>query len=247
MPPRPITIGHRGSPSSAPENTLAGYRHALDAGVDMIEVDVRVTCDGHIVLVHDGTVDGSTDGTGEVAALTFDYVRNLDAGAHRGEEFAGERPPTLAEALDVTRGRALLNLDLKDGAAVAPMVSTLRDQDALNDVVVTGCGEEWAALVHTEEASLPVFLNMDRELQAAAGGLAEMGVERCLRAGLRGLNFHHGHVTPELVQYAHARGVGVWTWTVDDPSRMRDLAAMGVDAITSNDPAALTLTLGATT
>ena len=249
MSPRPIAIGHRGSPASAPENTLAGYRHALDAGVDMIEVDVRVTRDGQVVLVHDGTVDGSTSGHGEVASLSFDYVRGLDAGAHRGDEFAGERVPTLSEALRAVRGRAMLNLDVKDGAAVGPMVRTLRDEGALRDVVVTGCGEEWAALVHAEEPSLPVFLNMDGALQAAAdeGALATLGVERCLRAGLRGLNVSHGHVTEELLRYAHARGVAVWTWTVDDPARVGELAAMGVDAITSNAPAALVRALGMTT
>jgi len=214
----------------------------------MIEVDVRVTSDGQVVLVHDGTVDGSTDGAGEVASLTFEYVRGLDAGGHRGDEFAGECVPTLAEAIEAVRGRAMLNLDLKDGAAVAPMVRAVRDHGALADVVVTGCGEAWAALVHAEDRSLPVFLNMDGELQAAAATcpsrLAETAVERCLRAGLRGLNFHHTHVSPELVRYAHARGVGVWTWTVDDPARMRELAEIGVDAITSNDPVALTRALG---
>lgn len=250
MAERPITIAHRGAPVSAPENTLAGYRHALSAGVDMIEVDVRVTADGRVVLLHDGSVDGSTDGTGEVSALTFDQVRRLDAGSHLSPEFAGERVPTLIEAIRETSGRAMLNLDLKDEAAIDPMIESLRAEGPMTDVVVTGCSEPWAARVHAQAPTLPVFLNLDAELEdaARAGGdaLAVLGVSRALAAGLRGLNVHHRHVTAELVRYAHARGVAVWTWTVDDPDRMRSLAAIGVDAITSNDPATLTRTVGAT-
>jgi glycerophosphoryl diester phosphodiesterase len=248
MAERPIAIAHRGSPASAPENTLTGYLHALDAQADMIEVDIRVTVDGRVVLLHDADVEGSTDGAGDVSSLTFDQVRRLDAGAHRGGDFAGERVPTLVEAVEATRGRAMLNLDIKDEAAIAPMVRDLRARNALRDVVVTGCTEAWAALVHAEEPALPVFLNMDAALgEAATKGsmaLAEAGVARALAGGLRGLNFHHGHVDPELIGYAHARGVAVWTWTVDDTERMRELAAWGVDAVTSNDPAALTRTLG---
>ncbi|MBT3265901.1 hypothetical protein HN371_02055 [Candidatus Poribacteria bacterium] len=248
MAKRPIAIAHRGSPVSAPENTLAGYAHALDAHVDMIEVDVRVTVDGRVVLLHDGSVDGSTDGTGDVSTLTFDEVRALDAGAHRGSEFAGQRVPTLTEAIDASRGRAMLNLDIKDEAAIAPMAHDLRAANALQDVVVTGCTEAWASLVHAEEPALPVFLNMDAELASAAvdgsDALTREGLSRALAAGLRGLNFHHQHVTTDLIRHAHARGVAVWTWTVDDPARVRELRAWGVDAVTSNDPATLTRVFG---
>ena len=245
---RPIAVAHRGSPATAPENTLVGYRHALSASVDMIEVDIRVTSDGHVVLLHDSSVDGSTNGSGVVASLTFDEVRALDAGSHRSPEFADERVPTLVEAIRETRGRAMLNLDVKDEAAIRPMVAVLRAEDALADVVVTGCTEPWAARVHDLEPSLPVFLNMDAGREAAARGgsatLATLGVRRALSAGLRGLNLHHSHVTQQLVAHAHARGVAVWTWTVDDPTRIRELAQLGVDAITSNDPSTLVGALG---
>ncbi|MEO2002877.1 MAG: glycerophosphodiester phosphodiesterase, partial [Candidatus Poribacteria bacterium] len=161
---------------------------------------------------------------------------------------ADERVPTLVEAIRETRGRAMLNLDVKDEAAIRPMVAVLRAADALADVVVTGCTEPWAARVHGLEPSLPVFLNMDTSLEAAARGgsdaLATLGVRRALSAGLRGLNLHHSHVTEQLVAHAHARGVAVWTWTVDDPARIRELAQLGVDAISSNDPSALVGALG---
>ncbi|MDA1191743.1 MAG: glycerophosphodiester phosphodiesterase family protein, partial [Candidatus Poribacteria bacterium] len=106
---RPIVVGHRGNAAEAPENTLAGFESAIALGVDMFEIDVQFTRDGKIVLVHNDTVDETTNGSGRVSDLTFEDVRRLDAGAHRGEAFRGQIVPTLREALDVARGRVMGN------------------------------------------------------------------------------------------------------------------------------------------
>jgi glycerophosphoryl diester phosphodiesterase len=100
-----------------PENTLAAFRHSVSAGFPVIEVDLRATADGHIVIMHDETVDRTTDGTGKVGRMTLDEIRSLDAGSHAGPQFAGEPVPTYPETLQALRGLgATLILDIKQEA-----------------------------------------------------------------------------------------------------------------------------------
>ncbi len=108
--------GHRGFAAKYPENTLVSFKAAIDAGVDMIETDVRMTSDGELVLIHDAFVDRTTDGKGLVMEKTFAELRALDAGSHKGEEFRGERIPTLGELLDLTQDipDMLFNIEFKE-------------------------------------------------------------------------------------------------------------------------------------
>ncbi len=112
--PGVIVVAHRGSVHLAPENTLAAIEKAIEQGADLIEIDIRQTRDGHLVLMHDATVDRTTDGSGRVADMTLAQIKRLDAGSWFHPRFAGERVPTLAEALQAMEGRALPDLDIKD-------------------------------------------------------------------------------------------------------------------------------------
>src|SRR5262245_7958475 len=105
VPPPVVVIAHRGEHLHHPENTLSAFQAAIDVGADYIEVDVRTTSDGRLVLMHDSTVDGKTDGHGEVSKLSFAQIRALDAGVRMGKEFAGTRVPTFEEALGLMQGR----------------------------------------------------------------------------------------------------------------------------------------------
>ncbi len=111
---RPGVIAHRGVALEAPENTLPAIAKAIDLGCALAEIDMRYTSDGEVVLVHDATVDRTTDGSGRVADKTLAELRALDAGASRGPEFRGTRIPTLREAVELARGRIQLYLDLKE-------------------------------------------------------------------------------------------------------------------------------------
>ncbi|NLN27275.1 MAG: hypothetical protein GX161_03575 [Firmicutes bacterium] len=106
-------LAHRGNMHWYPENTLLSFAKALEAGSTMIETDLAMTADEHIVLIHDRTVDRTTDGTGKVADLTLEEIKQLDAGSWKGAEFAGQRIPTLAEALDFVGNRARFVLEIK--------------------------------------------------------------------------------------------------------------------------------------
>lgn len=104
---------HRGWRSAYPENTMAAFKAALDLGVDQIETDIRITRDGELVLIHDATVDRTTNGTGKVCDKLFAEVRALDAGSYMGEEFKGEQIPTLIELMDLVKDHPTVTLDLE--------------------------------------------------------------------------------------------------------------------------------------
>ena len=110
---RVVCISHRGEHLHHPENTMPAFEEAVRVGADYIEVDVRTTSDGKLVLSHDATVDRCTNGKGEVARMTFDEVRALDAGVKMGPEFAGTRVPTFDEVLDYARGKINIYVDVK--------------------------------------------------------------------------------------------------------------------------------------
>src|SRR5215471_17990306 len=106
-------ISHRGEHLHHPENTIAAFQAAVDAGADFFELDVRTTSDGKLVLMHDSNVDRCTNGHGEVANMTFDEIRTLDAGVKMGPEFAGTKVPTFDEALEFARGKIGVYIDAK--------------------------------------------------------------------------------------------------------------------------------------
>ena len=123
-------VGHRGAPLIAPENTIASHEAALRLGANIIELDVRMTRDGHFVVIHDATVDRTTNGEGRVSKMTLEEIRALDAGAWKGPQFAGARVPTLREALANLKGRAGIDIDFKDG----PKNSGARLADLLDEL-----------------------------------------------------------------------------------------------------------------
>lgn len=144
--PGVIAVGHRGTVHLAPENTLAAFRKAIELGLDLIEIDVRETRDGHLVIMHDATVDRTTNGKGRVADLTLEEIKRLDAGSWFSPKFAGERVPTLEEALDLMKGRALADIDFTAGTP-EKLVEVLSRHGLLGKVTLY-CGD-WDLLRRT--------------------------------------------------------------------------------------------------
>lgn len=124
---RPIIVGHRGTLKHAPENTLAAFDTAIKMGADMLEIDVRETKDGELVVIHDGSVDRTTNGSGKVSEMTLSEIRKLDAGVHFGRKFKGEQVPTLRETLKFIRNRALPDIDFKEGS-VLTLIKVLTEE-----------------------------------------------------------------------------------------------------------------------
>src|SRR5689334_475392 len=132
-----IVISHRGEHLHHPENTLPAYRAAFEAGADFIEADVRTTSDGRLVIMHDGTVDRSTDGRGDVASMTFAEIRKLDAGVKFGPDFRNTPVPTFEEVLDFARGKLGVYIDAKRISA-ADLVAAVRRSGLEEHVLVYG-------------------------------------------------------------------------------------------------------------
>ena len=109
-------IGHRGFPSIAPENTLISFQRAIDAGVDMVECDVTLSKDGEVVVIHDDTLDRTTNGRGKIQKKSLAELRSLDAGTWFSPEFRGEKIPLLSELLDLVRGKCIINIEIKEEA-----------------------------------------------------------------------------------------------------------------------------------
>jgi glycerophosphoryl diester phosphodiesterase len=230
---RLIRIAHRGASQVAPENTHAAFAAALALGVDAIELDCQLSADGELVVIHDETLDRTTSGRGPVAARTWQELATLDAGGWRGEQFRGQRIPRLADVLEQVRGRAALNVEIKSARDLGVIEPRL------------------AALVHDAGAADWVLFSSFHELALrairAAAPWAHVGILRSRRPASRALALAHtlaaACIVPgrhlvgrRLVKAAHAAGLGVWVWTVNEPAEMRRLVTMGVDALFSDCP-----------
>ncbi|MEU3607743.1 glycerophosphodiester phosphodiesterase family protein [Streptomyces sp. NPDC035033] len=230
-------IAHRGASAAAPENTLVAGEVARRAGVEWIENDVRPSRDGVPYVVHDATVDRTTDGSGAVRSLTSARLDALDAGSWFAPAFAGARVPTLAAQLaDLrTRGGRLL-LEVKgphSRAEVARIVRDVREQRMTDRVVVQSFDPASLRYVRELAPELPRALLRDR-LDADPVAVAR-------ELGLAAYNVSDAALSarPGAVAELRAAGVAVNVWIVDDPARWRALAGLGVDGVITDRPAEL--------
>lgn len=228
---RPFIWAHRGASAHAPENTLAAFEAAVACGADGIELDIHLSQDGVPVVIHDETVDRTTDGRGPVAALTWAQLQGLDAGSWFAVDYAGEPIPSLAEVLHAFAGQVRLNLEVKEPRAGLAVLELLADYpDA--DVVLSAFDPAVLARVRAASQTLPLAVLFDqgnwRRLLAFAGS-----VQACA--------FHPraDRVNRPLLGQCLKSGLPVHAWTVDQPALARDLVRAGVVGIFSNDPAAL--------
>jgi glycerophosphoryl diester phosphodiesterase len=216
----PLRIGHRGAAGHAPENTLASVRKAIEFGVDVVEVDLRLTRDGQVVLLHDATVDRTTSGKGRVSAKSLEGLKALAAG--------GEPIPTLDELLDLARGRVGLMLEMKVAGIAERVVTTVRRSRFAGTVI-------YASFLHKE---LVAVRNADP--QAAILALFDklpkdpVSVATRLKASHVGLRFPTA--TAARLDTFHRAGLLVFVYTLNDPRDIQAMRALGVDGIISDFP-----------
>lgn len=236
---RRLLLGHRGAAAEAPANTLPAFRRAMEAGAHGVELDVHLSRDGQVVVIHDETVDSVTGISGRVGEMTLAEIQQLDAGSYFGAEFAGAHIPTLDEALDAVGREGIVNIELK-GTSVA--------SDGLEREVVR--------VVHARGMSERVILSSFNPLRLWRLRLLDPRLPRGMLHGpgtpvfVRELWFlpmvqpdalhpHYSMVNAAYMKRAHQWGVRVNVWTVDDPAQASRLVNLGVDAIITNDPARL--------
>jgi glycerophosphoryl diester phosphodiesterase len=228
----PAIEAHRGDSSNAPENTLAAFRAAIDLNAPWIELDVHPTSDGALVVIHDDTVERTTGAPGAICDLTLAEIQKLDAGAWFSPRFAGERIPQLAEVFElVAPTPTRLNIEIKaapDGLDVAPgVVDLLRRYQKEREYVVSSF-------------DLPALLQVQALAPEVPLSILGWGSDLLQIAQEHHFPWIHGFfatMEAETVAQAHANGIGVNIWTVDDPDSLASWKAVGVDKICTNCPA----------
>ncbi|MDD3620717.1 MAG: glycerophosphodiester phosphodiesterase family protein [Desulfobulbaceae bacterium] len=236
---KPLIEAHRGDSSNAPENTLAAFKRALGSGVPSIELDVRPARDGTPMVIHDATVDRTTDGSGYVWDMTVDELLRLDAGAKFGRAFAGERIPRLSDVLEIVAPTpVLLNVEIKTFPAGAPVPVSVAG-------LLRRFGKERKYIVSSFD--LPSLLQvraMAPEIALALIGNGPEALAAARRHGLPWIHCSHRTVDKGLVAEAHGHGVRVSVWTVDYPDLLPFWHALGVDKICTNRPALMLAAVG---
>lgn len=218
-------LGHRGARHEAPENTLLSIETALRAGAHGVEVDVHLTRDGHVVVIHDDTVDRTCKpATGRVADLTLAELRRLDAGR-------GERVPTLAEVLEAVRGRGELFIELKGPACEDAVVRAVRAAGLVSSCLVKGFDHRQVLRAKT----------LAPELRGAvllvARPVDPVGLARAARAD--GLSVNVSYVDADLVAACHAAGLLVCAWNCNRVEDVPALRATGLDWLGTDVPSTL--------
>lgn len=234
----PVRIAHRGASGDglAPENTLAAFEKAIQIGVDAVEVDVHATSDNHLVVIHDSTLDRTTDHSGVVRELAFEQIREADAGSWCGAEFTGERVPELEEVLDLARHRALLLIEIKADYLAEKVLQTVVEMDAASQVIIQSFSQQTIKRVRLLEPTIPTSLLMGKLPTTPSRVRARKMVRDVLAVGANSVGLWHNVVTPALLEEMRRRALSVWTWTVNEEVAMRDLVQMGIQGIITNYP-----------
>lgn len=233
----PTVIAHRGNSSVAPQNTLAAFEAAWRSGAGSIELDVQLTADGEVVIIHDDTADATTDGTGPISAMDLATVRALDAGSWFAPAYAGQRVPTLAEVIDFLGRRPGIDLLLEIKGAwtvdqVRLVTGPLADAGLFDRVIAQSFWPDTVAALAEAAPSLRrglLVFGFD-SVEELLSVCADLGVVTCNPAGP--LLVQH----PDLVDVLHRAGVQVMVWTLDEPEHWAAAIALGVDAIITDRP-----------
>jgi len=228
---------HRGGGATAPENTLPAISAALAAGFDYVEVDVALTADRQPVLMHDTTVDRTTDGHGRLSSLTLAQVQRLDAGAWFHADYAGTAVPTFAEFLDVLAGtgqRAIVEFKGEwDAAAVQAAVAEVTARNLERRVAVSSFDARTLVMAGSASSVLPRLFILKH--------LPPDVVRAAAEAGVRGLVVDRRAILerPEAVDELHTAGIRVVVYTLNSDTQWDEVTALGVDGIVTDDPATL--------
>jgi glycerophosphoryl diester phosphodiesterase len=235
----PRLVGHRGEAARAPENTLAAIRMAAASGLRWVEFDAKLSGDGVPILFHDDTLDRTTNGEGPVAATPFAAIRILDAGAWFGAAFAGEKVPTLAEALDL-----LVALDMGANVEIKPCPA--RDMETAQSVCAT-IGAHWprdrGGLLISSFSRAALARARDVAPERPRGLLVWDRVATMIEdaAALDCVSIHcaHQHLTAAMARAVKQAGYTLVVYTVNDPVLARQLIEWGVDTIITDDSGTL--------
>jgi glycerophosphoryl diester phosphodiesterase len=246
---RPLIIGHRGYPLFAPENTLPSFKLAREAGADLIELDYHHSSDGELVVIHDYTLDRTTDATNRwggsklrVDARSYAELKTLDAGSWFSPNFAGTALPRLADVLEFVNRNGGVTLIERNAGQAGACVSLLNEMKLVNRVIVQAF--DWSYLKAFHELEPRQILGALGPPGTLADGsspgetedktLNEQWLDRVKPTGVKVVVWND-QVTGEAVRLAHLRGLKVWVYTINDPAAANKLLDLGVDGLITNN------------
>ena len=226
-------IAHRGASYLAPENTVASAKLAWELGADAVEIDIHLTKDNRIMVIHDADTKRTCS---EKKNLSIEkspsiLLRDLDAGSWKGEEFKGEKIPYLSEIIEtVPQGKTLV-VEIKCGTEVLHPLSLILEKCGKADQIVFICFD-WKVINETKK-QFPE--NKCYWLSSSKSGLSKK-IKEAAQEGLDGINLTHSIIDDEIMKLAKENNLEVLTWTVDDPGEAKRLTELGVSGITTNRP-----------
>lgn len=229
-------LGHRGAKGHAPENTLASFAKAVGLQANMTELDIHLSKDGGLIVMHDPRVDRTTNGTGLICELSLAEIKQLDAGSWFGSGFAGEKVPTLQEVMEFVKGKIALNIEVKAGpegpypGIIASAIEHIRSNDMVDSVVVSSFHREYLLELRRKAPEINAALLYSKPFEEPWKEAEDEGWD---------LHPHLSLVDEQLMQEAHSRGLLVRAWNPNEAERMRPLVALGVDGIGTDYPEVL--------
>jgi glycerophosphoryl diester phosphodiesterase len=240
-----IIVGHRGAAGHAPENTMASFRKAIELGADVIELDVHRSKDGHLIVMHDATVDRTTNGSGAVSDMTYDEIRALDAGGWFGEGFKGELVPSLAEVIVGINGEVKVLIEIKwptdglyDGLG-KQVAEEVHKYGAEEWCIIQSFDSKYLEDAHASGYDIPLqkllvsqtslfFMPFHKDNKFRLG--------RASTAHIESMNYYHKMINASLVKRHHDDGLTVIPYTVNTTDEMVKVLGMGVDGVITNYP-----------
>ena len=237
-------IAHRGASGYAPENTIASFKKAVTFHVDYVELDVHLTKDDSVLVIHDASVDRTTNGTGKVRDLTFAETQKLDAGTKFNASFAGEKLPSLDQVLDAVNGQCKIMIEIKKGEDFYPGI----EQKVL-DIIKKHNAQSWCEMHTFHNHVLQNWLAIDTTIKTyklVAKKIGKLYYDDGVRWGNSilqlknknyvGLNPNQSMASQSYINEIHAAGLKTFVWTVNDESKIDELIKKGVDGIITNFP-----------
>ncbi|MBI3153279.1 MAG: glycerophosphodiester phosphodiesterase [Chloroflexi bacterium] len=242
--PYPIILAHRGDQSHAPENTLPSFSQAIQKGADGVELDAKLTSDGHVIVIHDSTVDRTTNGSGKTPTFSLEEIRKLDAGAWFNEKFAGTKVPLLAEVFETVGKDKLINIELtnystpRDGLT-EKVCQLIKKHNNQRQIIFSSF---FASNLKIAKQVLP---EVPRGLLAVPGFLGLWARSFGFMFGdYQALHPHISSTSREQMQRAHRLKRRVHVWTANTPEEVNQLKDWGADGIFTDDPATALRALG---
>ena len=236
---RPLSVAHRGHSIAFPENTLTAYRQAIALGVEMIECDVNITRDGRLAMIHDATLDRTTNGSGRVSSATWDEIQRLDAGAKFKPEFAGTRIPSTEETLLLFKEAGILSCfevkgaDVEEAKRIAvALLELFQKHDVLATAFMSSYKHEALKLAL---AKCPELLLAPERLPDDAPPDPPEAVRQAKSFPAPVLQHQYTVLSADVIRALHENDVAVWSWSTTDEQSLVFSVEVGADAVMGDD------------